>query len=494
MQLVIHSPFGSRINRAWGLALRKRFCLKFNFELQAAATEDAIVLSLSTSHSFDARGGRALSALQLGARRAGPGDARRADVRGALALDRGHRRSRCRAFAAARRCRRRCSACAPTISWRRCSRTRSPAPRTSSASARFPTIRSSARRCTIACTRRWTSTGSSACLRGIEAGAIAVVARDLPTPSPLALEILTARPYAYLDDAPLEERRTQAVMARRWLDRSDRRATGPARRGRDRARARGSAGRRPPTPTSCTTRCSARRSCVRRRSTATIGWPALVDALIGQRRATLDRRSATSALCVAAERLPQFAVDPSARDARAVDRRARRVSATSQDARGGAASRSCAARLDGLRAGHGARRSRMRSAHCPPTSTAALASARKRRRRDERPLHARRAARPNGAIAGCWRASIATRSSGCARRSSRSRRRTSCASCCAGSTSSRPSAARGRTRSMPSSRSCRASKRRRPRGKPRFCRRASTTTTSRGSTISACRDARCGRA
>jgi len=52
MQLVIHSPFGSRINRAWGLALRKRFCRKFNFELQAAATEDAIVLSLSTSHSF----------------------------------------------------------------------------------------------------------------------------------------------------------------------------------------------------------------------------------------------------------------------------------------------------------------------------------------------------------------------------------------------------------------------------------------------------------
>ncbi|HLL19989.1 MAG TPA: helicase-related protein, partial [Rubrivivax sp.] len=52
MQLVLHSPFGSRLNRAWGLALRKRFCRQFNFELQAAATEDAIVLSLSTSHSF----------------------------------------------------------------------------------------------------------------------------------------------------------------------------------------------------------------------------------------------------------------------------------------------------------------------------------------------------------------------------------------------------------------------------------------------------------
>src|SRR5256712_10015697 len=46
MQLVLHAPFGSRVNRAWGLALRKRFCRSFNFELQAAATEDAIVLSL----------------------------------------------------------------------------------------------------------------------------------------------------------------------------------------------------------------------------------------------------------------------------------------------------------------------------------------------------------------------------------------------------------------------------------------------------------------
>src|SRR2546427_8320877 len=52
MQLVLHAPFGSRINRAWGLALRKRFCRSFNFELQAAATEDAIVLSLRPQHSF----------------------------------------------------------------------------------------------------------------------------------------------------------------------------------------------------------------------------------------------------------------------------------------------------------------------------------------------------------------------------------------------------------------------------------------------------------
>src|SRR5262249_30879337 len=52
MQLVLHAPFGSRVNRAWGLALRKRFCRSFNFELQAAATDDSIVISLGTQHSF----------------------------------------------------------------------------------------------------------------------------------------------------------------------------------------------------------------------------------------------------------------------------------------------------------------------------------------------------------------------------------------------------------------------------------------------------------
>ena len=52
MQLVVHAPLGSRLNRAWGLALRKRFCQRFNFELQAAATEDAIILSLGPTHSF----------------------------------------------------------------------------------------------------------------------------------------------------------------------------------------------------------------------------------------------------------------------------------------------------------------------------------------------------------------------------------------------------------------------------------------------------------
>ena len=60
--------------------------------------------------------------------------------------------------------------------------------------------------------------GWLAILRRIETGTLQVVARDLTEPSPLAQEVLSARPYAFLDDAPLEERRTQAVMSRRWLD------------------------------------------------------------------------------------------------------------------------------------------------------------------------------------------------------------------------------------------------------------------------------------
>ena len=105
MQLVIHSPFGSRINRAWGLALRKRFCRTFNFELQAAATEDTIILSLTTAHSFE---------LADVARYLHPNTARDILIQALLAAPmfttrwRWNARSRwrCRASAAARKCRR----------------------------------------------------------------------------------------------------------------------------------------------------------------------------------------------------------------------------------------------------------------------------------------------------------------------------------------------------------------------------------------------------
>jgi ATP-dependent Lhr-like helicase len=88
MQLVIHAPFGSRINKAWGLSLRKRFCRSFNFELQAAATEDGIVAGAAAF--IPARERLRFPPSGVGARSAGPGPAGRASVRHALALERQH--------------------------------------------------------------------------------------------------------------------------------------------------------------------------------------------------------------------------------------------------------------------------------------------------------------------------------------------------------------------------------------------------------------------
>jgi ATP-dependent helicase Lhr and Lhr-like helicase len=217
MQLVVHSPFGSRVNRAWGLSLRKRFCRAFNFELQAAATEDAIVLSLTTVHSFEladvARYLHSNSVRQLlvQALCAAPmfPVRWRWDATIALALPR---------FRGGRKV---------------------PAPLARMAAedlltAVFPDQLACAEnlpgeleipdhplvRQTIAdcLNEAMDIEGLERLLRGLEAGSIRVIARDLTEPSPLALEVLSARPYAFLDDAPLEERRTQAVMSRRWLD------------------------------------------------------------------------------------------------------------------------------------------------------------------------------------------------------------------------------------------------------------------------------------
>ena len=256
MQLVIHSPFGSRINRAWGLALRKRFCRKFNFELQAAATEDNIVLSLTTAHSFElAEVARYLHSASV-RERADPGAARRADVRHALAL--GRRRG---ARAAALPRRQEGAAAARAHGGRGSGRRGVPRPdrlrREPRRRARDSRPSAGAtRRSPTACTRRWTSTGWSGCSRGSSPATIRVVARDLTEPSPLALEVLSARPYAYLDDAPLEERRTQAVMAPALAGAGGRGRPRPARSRGDRAGARARPGPSRPMPTSCTTRWS----------------------------------------------------------------------------------------------------------------------------------------------------------------------------------------------------------------------------------------------
>jgi ATP-dependent helicase Lhr and Lhr-like helicase len=216
MQLVIHSPYGSRVNRAWGLALRKRFCRKFNFELQAAATEDNIVLSLTTAHSFElAEAGRYLHsatirplltealldapmfttrwrwvagvALALPRFRGGkkvPAPLARIDAEDLIAAIFPDQ-----------------VACAENL-----------------AGAReipdHPLIRQTIADCLG---EAMDAAGLERLLARIAKGEIGIVARELVEPSPLALEVLAARPYAYLDDAPLEERRTQAVIGRRWL-------------------------------------------------------------------------------------------------------------------------------------------------------------------------------------------------------------------------------------------------------------------------------------
>ena len=217
MQLVIHSPYGSRINRAWGLALRKRFCRKFNFELQAAATEDNIVLSLTTAHSFDlADVARYLNAktvreLLIQALLDAPMFGTRwrwvAGVALALPRFRGGKKvppqlMRMMAEDLVGTIFPDQVACAENLVGER----------------EVPDHPLVAQTISDCLNEAMDIEGLEHLLADIESGAIRIVARDLTEPSPLAREVLTARPYAYLDDAPLEERRTQAVMSRRWLD------------------------------------------------------------------------------------------------------------------------------------------------------------------------------------------------------------------------------------------------------------------------------------
>ena len=215
-QLVIHAPFGSRINRAWGLALRKRFCRKFDFELQAAATEDCIVLSLARATVSRWRTFPVTCIRRVSAR------------------------------SSYKRCsRRRCSrhAGVGTPQWHSPYRVFAPAINTPQLQRMFAEdLIADVFPDQIACAENLTGEreipdhplveqtirdcleeamdihGLEQLLGDIESGQVRVVARELTEPSPLALQVLAARPYAYLDDAPLEERRTQAVMARRWQD------------------------------------------------------------------------------------------------------------------------------------------------------------------------------------------------------------------------------------------------------------------------------------
>jgi len=219
MQLVIHAPFGGRINKAWGLALRKRFCRSFNFELQAAATDNGLNISLSEQHSFPLAdvfrflhtasvehlleqavldspifatrwrwaAGRALALLRFMGGKKVPPPIQRMRSDDLLAA----------VFPQA-------LACQENISGE-------------IVIPHHPLVREAMK---DSLTEAMDVEGLKGILSAIASGDIQCLAVDTPVPSQFSHEILNANPYAYLDDAPLEERRARAVEMRRSLPES----------------------------------------------------------------------------------------------------------------------------------------------------------------------------------------------------------------------------------------------------------------------------------
>ncbi len=221
MQFVLHAPFGSRINRAWGLSLRKRFCRTFNFELQAAATDNGLVLSLSDQHSFPLElvfqfllnlatvehvltqalldspmfgarwkwnASRALAVPRFAGGRKVPPPIQRMradDLLASVFPDQ--------------------AACAENLT----GEIRIPD---------HPLVNETIDNCLH---EAMDLDGLKAILDRMGDGSLKTVAVDTREPSPFCHEILNSNPYSYLDDAPLEERRTRAVQLRRTLSPED---------------------------------------------------------------------------------------------------------------------------------------------------------------------------------------------------------------------------------------------------------------------------------
>jgi ATP-dependent Lhr-like helicase len=216
-QLVGHAPFGARLNRALGLALRKRFCVTFDFELQAAASDDAILLSLGPQHSFPLERvpkflasrtvedvvrqavltspmfaarwrwnlNRALAVLRMRGGRKNPAPIQRMESDDLMA------------------------AVFPTLA--ACQENVAPGPLEI---PDHPLVRQTLDDCLH---EAMDVDGLRELVAGIESGRVKVMVRDTTEPSVLAHEILNGRPFTYLDDAPLEERRSRAVQLRRGL-------------------------------------------------------------------------------------------------------------------------------------------------------------------------------------------------------------------------------------------------------------------------------------
>jgi ATP-dependent helicase Lhr and Lhr-like helicase len=219
MQLIIHAPFGGRINKAWGLALRKRFCRSFNFELQAAATDNGLNIALAEQHSFPLADvfqflqAETVQPILEQAALASPifGTRWRWDANRSLALLR---------FMGGKKV-------PPQIQRMRSDDLMASVfPDVAACQENIvgdiqipdhPLVREVMK---DVLTEAMDLDGLKTVLSGISEGRIRCLAVDTPIPSQFSHEILNANPYAYLDDAPLEERRARAVEMRRILPES----------------------------------------------------------------------------------------------------------------------------------------------------------------------------------------------------------------------------------------------------------------------------------
>jgi ATP-dependent helicase Lhr and Lhr-like helicase len=214
MQLVLHAPFGSRINRAWGLALRKKFCQGFNFELQAAATEEGIILSLGETHSFP---------LEEVLRYLHPNTVRETLMQAVLQSPIFETRWRWSTTLALAVPRNRGGARIPNQLQRMYAEDLLQAVFPDAVACQdnlqgareipdHPLVNQAMR---DSLEEAVDATGLEKILVRLVNGEIGFVARDTPEPSVLSHELLNSAVYTFLDDAPLEERRTRAVYTRR---------------------------------------------------------------------------------------------------------------------------------------------------------------------------------------------------------------------------------------------------------------------------------------
>ena len=225
MQLILHAPFGGRVNKAWGLALRKRFCRGFNFELQAAATDNGINISLAEQHSFPLA-----DVFRFLTEHTAKELLEQASIASPIFKNRWR-------WAAGRSLQllrmQKGKRVAPQIQ-----RTRSDdlmANVFPQAAACFETIVGDIQIPDHPLVREVMKDvlgeamdleGLIEILRGIEAGTIRCLAVDTPVPSQFAHELLNAMPYAYLDEAGAEERRARATTLRRGVPNSVDQAAG----------------------------------------------------------------------------------------------------------------------------------------------------------------------------------------------------------------------------------------------------------------------------